>query len=203
MRNAVPRVALALAVALAAAGCTATVAGRAAPDPAALSTPPSPTAVPLPPREGEFTDAQGRFALVPPAGWVADTSGVQNTAVLFVDPQPFHATAGPFSANINVLVQERATDLQATVAGVRRELADVPGYGSTADESVVLADGTPAHLFGGTFRHPEIGFELRNLQLFTVHDGATVIITGTAPVEAWADYEAAIDTSLRTLTVAA
>ena len=196
------RAAIGLALVLALGGCSTGVAGTAAPDPAALASPTSDA--PQPDPSGDtFDDARGRFGIVPPPGWSVDGSGVRGTAVVFTEPEATALEAGPFRATINVFVTRAAGDLPATVAGAREELKALTGYRPTADEPVVLGDGTQAHLIGGTFAAPESGIPLRNLQLFTVHEDSTVFVTGTSLLERWDAYGPVFDTSLRTLTVAA
>jgi hypothetical protein len=176
------------------AGCTTTVSGIAAPDPAA-------SAAAAPAQAGGFSDARNRFRIAPPAGWTPDTSGGQNTAVVFRDPTPTRSGDLSFSANINVIVVPATADLDATIVGARQELSGLPGYASTDDEAAVLPDGTPAHLLGGTFTDPRSGAQLRNLQMFAVRGGSGVVATGTAPATSWASFAQPFDVALRTLTV--
>jgi hypothetical protein len=122
--------------------------------------------------------------------------------VIFLDPQLPTSITGQFSANINVLLVQAGADLPTTVVGARRELRGLAGYTSTADEPVTLGDGTPAHVLGGTFTEPTTGLALRNLQLFTVHGGATLVVTGTSLQEVWSLYEQTFQTSLRSLMAA-
>jgi hypothetical protein len=197
MRIATACIALLMA-GVAVTGCTVQVQGTPAASPAALATP---SPAPQPPGD-VFADAQGRFGLVSPTGWTVDTSGAQGTAVIFLDPQLSTSIAGQFSANINVLLVQSGADLSTTVLGARRELRGLTGYTSTADEPVTLGDGTPAHLLGGSFSEPSTGLALRNVQLFTVHGGATVVVTGTSLQDVWSLYEQTFQTSLRSLTVA-
>lgn len=210
MRKAPARIVLVLATGMVLGGCTVTVAGTATADRTGASRAPTarpapshnaaPTPVPDP--SGDlFDDPQGRFGLVPPPNWTVDTSGTRGTAVVFLDPQPTPSAAGPFTANINVLVLPRAADLSTTVVDTRQQLAGLADYGSTADEPFTLGDGTPAHVLGGTFTDPGSGFELRNLQLLTVAGDSTIVVTGTATAQSWAIYQTPLDTSLRTLTV--
>ncbi|WP_232660672.1 DUF1795 domain-containing protein [Pseudonocardia sp. TRM90224] len=181
-----------------ASGCSAAVTGSAAPDPVALTTPaPFPT-----PTGDEYADPDGRFRLVPPPGWVVDTSGQQETAVRFVDPEPTLTPAGPKAANVNVFVVAAGIDLTKTVLGTRRELGGVPGYKRLVDEPATLHDGTPAHVFGGTFTDRQSGVELRNVQVYAVRDGTTIVATGTAPSESWSSYEATFTTIVHSLSVA-
>lgn len=191
MRTILVRSALSLVAVVVLAGCAVTVAGRAGPDPAA-------GAIPVP-AGGRYSDAGHRFRITPPPGWAADTSGAQGTAVVFRDPAP--ARAGAFTANLNVLVVPAAAALDATVVGARQELRRLPGYTPVTDEAAVLADGAPAHLLGGTFTDRRAGPALRNLQLFTVHGGSTVVATGTAPAAGWDSFARVFDAALRTLTV--
>jgi hypothetical protein len=153
------------------------------------------------PADAVFTDAQGRFAIVPPPGWTVDTSGAQNTAVFFADPRPSESAEGRFRANINVIVVPARADLPGTVVRARRELTALTDYQPTADEPVTLPDGSRAHLLGGSFRDPQSGMALRNVQLLTVGDAETVVATGTALADTWAGYEPVFETSLRSLTV--
>jgi hypothetical protein len=190
--------ALVLVTGMALAACSTTVAGVAAPDRASGSS----SAAPASAASGKpFQDAQGRFGLTPPAGWVIDNSGEQGTAVLFLEPRSAGTEARGFSANINVLVVPSPADLPTAVAGARQELTSLDGYDSTTDESVVLRDGTPAHLLGGTFVDPGSGLALRNEQLFAVHNGSAIVATGTSLAESWGSYEPVLDTALRSLTV--
>ena len=187
------------AVTAAVSGCAVRVPGTPGPDPAVLAAPPASTSAPRP--AGFFTDAAGRFGLVPPAGWSVDTSGARGTAVVFLDPEPAETAAGAFSPNINVLVTSSNAGLPATVVGARTELAKLAGYRPTVDEPAVLADGTPAHRLGGDFDDPASGFALRNLQLFAAQGDAAFVVTGTCPLEVWSDCEPVFDRALRTLTV--
>lgn len=206
MRAVVSRLLLSLAtvVALALAGCSATVTGTPTADPAAQgpanvdSAAPSVDPVPAGDR---FSDAKGRFTIAPPKGWKADTSGAQRTAVVFLAPTPSRTGTGSFSANINVLVVSSNADLPSTVVGARNELRGLLGYSSTVDEDAALFGGTQAHLLGGTFTDKGSGLKLRNLQLFAVHDGSTTVVTGTAAAESWDTYASVFDMALRTLTV--
>ncbi len=198
MRAATIRCAVVLATGLGSAGCAVEVPGTASPDPAAVGYPAPGTRPP----GAVFSDALGRFDLVPPSGWTVDTSGAQDTAVIFADPRPAESASGRFRANINVLVVPARVDLRDTVAGARRELTGLPGYRPTADEPVTLPDGSRAQLLGGTFDDPRSGLALRNVQILTVDGDETVVVTGTAPADAWAGYESVFETSLRSLTVA-
>jgi hypothetical protein len=174
------------------AGCTVRVPGVAQAAPS--GSPPPPV--------GTFTDSEGRFALVPPPEWIVDTSGAEGTEVVFADPQPSGPPTGRLSANINVYVAPAVADLPATVAGAREELRGIADYVSVTDEPVTLADGTAAHMLGGTFTAPGTGLALRNVQLVAVHDGLALVATGTSLQEVWDRYEQTFRTSLRSLTVA-
>lgn len=198
MRIATYGAALILVAGMALAGCSVTVDGVAAPMRGATSSPPPAPA----PTGDKFTDAKGRFGLAPPAGWTVDTSGAKGTAVVFLAPATADSAAEPFKANVNVLVVPSPADLPTTIAGARQELQGLTGYASTTDEVVTLQDGTPAHILGGTFVDPASGLALHNVQLFTVHRGAAIVATGTSPADAWGTYQAALETSLRSLTVA-
>jgi len=186
-------------LALALAACGTTVTGTPAPLPAPSGVA-APSVDPVPAGD-RFSDAEGRFTIAPPKGWKADTSGAQNTAVVFVAPTPTRTAAGSFSANINVLVVPSNADLPATVVGARNELRGLTGYTSTVDEDAALFGGTQAHLLGGTFTDTKSGLELRNLQLFAVQGGSTTVVTGTAAAQGWDAYASVFDMALRTLTV--
>lgn len=149
---------------------------------------------------GTFDDPQGRFALVPPAGWVVDTSGASGTAALFLDPRPDPAPTGEFTANLNVLIVPTTTALPATVDAARQEVSSVRGYAGVEDAPVTLADGTQGHLLGGRFVDRS-GFALRNVQLFAVQGDRTIVVTGTALADSWDRYSAAFDSALHTVTV--
>jgi hypothetical protein len=192
--------ALVLVAGMALAACSTTIAGVAAPERASGSSSAAPANAP----SGKpFDDAQGRFGLTPPPGWTADNSGEQGTAVVFLEPRSPGTEARGFSANINVLVVPSPADLPTAVAGARQELTSLDGYAATTDEAVVLRDGTPAHLLGGTFVDRGSGLSLRNEQLFAVHSGSAIVATGTSLSEAWESYEPVLDTALRSLKVGA
>jgi hypothetical protein len=189
----------ALAVAVGATGCTVAIPGSPAADPAAVARP---AASPRPPGD-VFRDAKGRFDLVPPPGWTVDTSGAQRTAVIFADPRPSESPSGRFRANINVIVVPAGSDLPHIVTAARQEVRVLANYRPTADEPVTLPDGSPAHLLGGTFRDPDTGLALRNVQLLALHGGTeTVVATSTALADTWDSYGVVFETSLRSLTVA-
>jgi hypothetical protein len=207
-----------LAAALALTGCSSQVEGTAAPAPggagAAPTAEPAPTgaadptsAAPTPGGPGQarpgdaFDDAEGRFDLLPPDGWEVDTSGQQGTAAVFLDPEPVTTSAGQFRVNVNIIVGAFTGDLDDLLAETRSQLPTFTAYTSTADEEVRLADGTQAHLLGGTFTDDASGFDLQNLQLFTVEGGNVYAVTGTAPAEVWAEYEDELDTTLRSLVL--
>jgi hypothetical protein len=192
-------IAAALAVAVSVAGCTVAIPGAPAADPAAVARPaPSPR-----PPGAAFQDGKGRFDIVPPPGWTVDATGSQDTAVIFADPRPSESSGGRFRANINVIVVPAVADLPGIVRGARQEVRALGDYRPTADEPVTLPDGTPAHLLGGTFRNPDTGLALRNVQLLAVSAGAeTVVVTGTALADEWDGYGPVFETSLRSLTVA-
>jgi hypothetical protein len=191
MRSAMIGAALVLVAGLATAGCAVEVAGTPSPAPAAAR-----------PDDAAFSDAAGRFALVPPPGWSVDTSGTQDTAVIFADPRPVGPAGRQFRTNINVIVVPAAADLPTTVASARQELTGLPHYRPTADEGVTLLDGTRAQLLGGTFDDPGSGLALRNVQMLSVHGGDTVVVTGTTLADEWAGHGRVLESSLRSLTVA-
>lgn len=188
-----------IAVTAVVGGCAVQVPGTPGPDPSVLAAPPTSTSAPRP--AGFFTDAAGRFGLVPPAGWSVDTSGTRGTAVVFLDPEPAETAAGDFSPNINVLVTSSNAGLPATIVGARTELTALAGYRPTVDEPAVLADGTPAHRLGGDFDDPASGFALRNVQVIAVQGDSAFVVTGTCPVEVWSDCQPVFDRALRTLRV--
>ncbi len=197
MRFVVVTAALVVLVSGALSGCTVSVAGNPVADAGALVPAPVATQDPL---SGSFGDQAGRFGLVPPSGWVVDTSGASGTAALFLDPKPTASAAGEFTANINVLVLPTAAELPATVTDARQEVAAVRSYRPVQDEPFTLPDGSAGHLLGGRFDDPA-GFALRNVQLFTVHYGRTIVVTGTALAEAWDAYAPVFDSALHTVTV--
>jgi hypothetical protein len=201
MRVIAVRLAVCLAVVATVTGCTATVTGTASPipvtaGPASAGSAPSAAA---PPSGTPYSDAGNRFRIAPPPGWTVDTSGTRGTAVVFRDPVPTPAGDRTFNANINVIVGPAAGELDAAIDGARRELRTLTGYTPTADEAVVLPDGTAGHLLGGTFT--DQGAELRNLQMFTVRGRSSVVATGTAPAANWASFGGVFDAALRTLIV--
>jgi Probable lipoprotein LpqN len=193
-------IAAALAVAVGVAGCTVAIPGTPSADPSAVVARPAPP--PRPPGE-VFRDAEGRFDLVPPPGWTVDTTGAQNTVVIFADPRPSQSPSGRFRANINVILVPARGDLARIVTGARQEVRALGGYRTTQDEPVTLPDGSPAHLLGGTYSDPSSGLALRNVQVMAIRGGTeTVVVTGTALADTWTGYGSVFETSLRSLTVA-
>jgi hypothetical protein len=207
MRIAAACIAL-VAAAVALTGCTVQVAGHAAADPAAAAaaptTPPAPTtpqAQALGP-DGRFTDSQGRFAITPPPGWTVDASGQQGTAVVFFDLQAAGGTTNRMASSINVFTGPSELDLDGTIADLRQQLQSFGGgYTYAVDQAVTLADGTPAHMVGGSFTDPSKGFPVRNLQVVSVQNGVAVVATGTALQDVWPSVEQAVQASLLTLSV--
>jgi hypothetical protein len=199
MRFKVVTTAFVLLVGAVLGGCAAKVPGNPVAEP---NVPPAapvtgPGAVP-----GGFVDPTGRFGLVPPAGWVVDTSGASGTAAVFLDPTPTPSDAGDFTANINVLVVPGSGALPDVVADAQREMSSLASYRSLEDEPFPLADGHPGYLVGGRFDDPA-GYPLRNIQLFSVQDDRTVVVTGTALAPAWEQYRPVFEAVLRTVSVGA
>jgi hypothetical protein len=187
-------------------GCSNEVSGATTPSPTAAaptSVAPTTTSSPPPtlPVAEPFVDPAGRFRLVPPLGWNADTSGAQGTALILVDPVPSVTASGRLNATVTVLAVESPADLPTTMAGARQDLRQLPEYQPATDEPVTLSDGTAAHMLGGTFRDPVSGLPLRNIQLFTVHNGVTIVVTGLALPELWGGFEPVFQSCLRSLTV--
>jgi hypothetical protein len=209
------RGAVLLAAAMVLTGCANQTGGTAAPAAAPAPNPPASAAAPSPAAPatpsapvGEaatgdaFDDAKGRFDVLPPSGWTVDTSGAQGTAAVFLDPEPVDTPKGAFQPNVNVIVAPSpGGQLADLLDGTRTELASLNEYRSTTDEEITLADGTAAHLFGGTFSDPASGLDLQNLQLFAVDDTSVYVVTGTAPTSAWSEYESELATSVRSMTL--
>jgi hypothetical protein len=182
------------------AGCTVDVPGSARADPAASAPTPTPSPIPTAPTIAPgFVDPQGRFAITPPSGWRADTSGKSGTEVIFFSPKADTADAGEFTPNINIVVGPGGGDLDQTIEANRKSLQTLPDYASTEDLSVTLVDGTPAHILGGTFT--QSGFEVRNVQLFASSGGTDVVVTGTALAETWDNWEGLFGQTFETFTV--
>lgn len=169
----------------------------AAPGPAATTAAAAPS-----PASGllgsPYADTMGRFRVTPPAGWKPGTSTDPRVAVFFADPAP----TGNFRSNVNVYVVDSGLSLDATVVGARSELSGLTAYTATTDEPITLADGTAAHLLGGTFRDLRLGLTLRNLQLFTVHDRKAFAVTATATAGDWPEQEQRMRAALVSLTFA-
>jgi hypothetical protein len=108
---------------------------------------------------------------------------------------------GPFRANINIVAGPAVGGVEDLLDTSRSDLATLTDYQATLDEPITLSDGTPAHLFGGTFTDDASGFELQNLQILAVQNNQLVVVTGTSPTEVWTNYEDLFDRTLRTLTL--
>ena len=196
MRFGVVTAAFALLTGAVLSGCASEVPGNPVAEPGVVA---GPAATPAP-APGGFVDPQGRFGLVPPDGWVVDTSGASGTAALFLDPKPTPSDAGNFTPNINVLIVPTAGPLPTVVDGAQREMSSLASYRALEDESFPLADGHPAQLLGGRFDDPA-GYPLRNIQLFVVQDDRTVVVTGTALASTWEEFGPVFDAALRTVSV--
>ena len=147
-----------------------------------------------------WDDPQGRFSLRPPDGWSIDTSD-DSLVVVFLAGETLSTPQGPFRANINIVAGPAVGGVEDLLDTSRTDLATLTDYQATLDEPITLSDGTPAHLFGGTFTDDATGFELQNLQVLAVANGQLVVVTGTSPTGAWSTYEAVLDRTLRTLTL--
>jgi probable lipoprotein LpqN len=182
------------------AGCSLDVSGSARADPAASAPTPTPSPSPPPPTVAPgFVDPQGRFGITAPSGWQADTSGKSGTEVIFSSPKADTTDAGELPANINVVVVPGGADLEQTIEASRKSLKTLPNYEEITDTPVVLDDGTPAHLLGGTFTRS--GLALQNLQLFTSAGGTDMVVTGTALEKTWDKWEGLFDQTFQTFTV--
>lgn len=198
MRSLKPVIAGLLA-AVALTGCTATVPGTpaAAPGPAPTTVAAVPS--PAPGLLGTaYADPQGRFRITPPKGWRIGSSGTAGVAVLFSAP----TRTGSFSSGLSVYVVDSALPLDALVVGARSELRGLTAYASTTDEAVILTDGTPAHLLGGTYRDLAGDLDLRNVQLFTVHAGRAIAVTATSLAAEWVEHEPGLRAALVSITFA-
>lgn len=182
----------------------AACSGPATPPPT-TGSPPAPPAVPTPstPRPAEYVDTEYGYRLVPPPGWRATPPSPQQPAAvtaLFVRPAPDSSAGVPFQVNMNVVVSPTAAGLDENATGAKQQLPGVlPDYRAVLDERTELSGGRPAHLLGATYTQQ--GMRLRNLQLITVADGRSYVVTATTPEAGWQRYADEIRDSLLSLSV--
>lgn len=163
---------------------------------ASCATDPGPSGSEHAPALGQrYVDSQVGFSIVPPADWQTQPNPAANPVVTFLrtptDPE------GP----VTIIVAVAGTDegLDENLAAARVQLPQVlSNYQSLTDENTQLADGTPAHLLGGSYT--QRGTELRNLQLVAVIDGTSYVATATAPSASFDDYRDVVHSSLLTLS---
>ncbi len=107
---------------------------------------------------GTFVDGSGRFTLLPPPGWTADSSEKLGDALYFDSPIPSRTASGaPFNPFVSVRAYTATKDLAGIVADVRAEDGKAPQYHAVRDESVALHNGMRAYLLEHTFTDPELG----------------------------------------------
>ena len=179
------------------------------PGPAPAVTPvaaAAPTAPPAAKAGRTYTDPDGRFTIDVPPGWGVEPGAPGSTdpevpVVILSDPTPGLSASGGNSmpATIQVFIEPTARDLKAEIEYTKdRSRKENPGVAITVDEPIALADGTPAHMAGGTF---PIDADLsgRLLSLLVVHDGLSIAVTGSAFPDAWPVHGPKIDSALRSL----
>ncbi len=186
----------ALAMTLAATGCSRATQGQAgastgpaAPDPAESAKLLSPT---------RFDGGAAGFAIQPPVGWAVDSPRQLGTDVRFVNPRPDQANGAAFPANITVATPGGSGTVDDLVAALTRQLPkQFPDLQFTSHEPVTTASGLQARLLGSTFSQG--GQRLRDLRLVAVGPGVGYVATGTALESNFGAHEPAIRASLLSL----
>ncbi len=178
--------------------------GRQEGPPVAAAT----TAPPVPRTARTYADPDGRFTLEVPLGWgaeprAADVTDPTEPVVSFRDPTPARTASGDISLTAFIVVNVELTprDLTAEIEFTKSESRrSTPEATITVDEPITLADGTRAHLLGGTGPlTPEVTG--RYLQVVVVRDGTAISVTGLALPDAWPVSAPKLDAALRSLKV--
>lgn len=144
-----------------------------------------------------FVDADGRFTLQPPPGWVADSSGRAMPGLAFLDRR----TQG--GAVIGVEAVTATGDLNSTADTHKALAAKEDGYQPGTDDPITLNDGTPARLISYTVRDVEGGGRLRYQVVVAVRGPTAMILIGVTSLERWDADGPPITAALKSLTVAA
>lgn len=197
---------------------TPTPTGTATPIPTPTSEPPTPTSTPgqVPPAPASppessgppspalldrpFFDITAGFEVRPPHGWLADTSGLLETKVIFSGETPDLHGERPFAANIVVQVgPAHGFTLEQIVEESKKQSSLLlTDFDLLGDESVIV-NGRKARLLDFRFVHGV--FPLRSRQLIIVYQDQAYAITAGSLESAWREHEAALDASLRTFRV--
>jgi serine/threonine-protein kinase len=199
-------VAVLVVAALAATG--AVVLSRSGPPPPSTPVAAATTAPAGPKAARRYTDPDGRFTIAVPAGWGVEprAPGITDPEVPVVglsDPTPGVSPSGSnaMPANVQVYIEPTTRDLKAEIEYTKDQTRkNTPGVTITTDEPIALADGTPAHLAGGTFP-VSADVSGRFLSLLVVHDGLSIAVSGYAFPDTWPIQGPKIDAALRSLDV--
>ena len=158
-----------------------------------------------------YSDPSGLYAIVLPEGWAQDYGYPRSTDIVDTD-----------SPQRDVAFAERSVleDQDADPRYAPRITVDVDAWGGTlaeavdrersliltsivgddtrltVDEPVVLPDGTPAHLLGGTLG--ATGIELR--YLYVVNGASMITVEATGYGAEWARYRDLYDAAQRSVT---
>jgi hypothetical protein len=176
------------------------VADLVAPVPAAAA----PVAAAAPsrtPAPGTYTDTEDRFALVPPSGWVADTSGTTSPGLVFNRPVSQGAVPGRYDANVYVAAYVPGGDLDAEVAIDAGQIHAVKGYVPIGEAPYTLADGTPAHSFEYSMSDDAGTGTLHVVEILAVRDGLLINVAGTSLEEEWATVGPSLTAAVRSVTL--
>jgi len=131
----------------------------------------------------------GRFAgftIHPPQGWVQDkASGAVH--VIFHNPQADREGAVSNRANMNVATQiANAVTLDQFMTSSKRNMqSSLTNYNEVQDKPITL-NNAPARLVEATYLDNNV--KLHVLQIVTISQNNTYIVTGTALDSAWNKY---------------
>ena len=143
---------------------------------------------PAPAARVSYTDAQGRFSMMPPQGWQTDTSGQKGTLVIFVNPVADHDGSSAFQSNINVVsgslggkTLDEYVDAQKAALG-----ANFKNLSLLNDTSTVI-NGAPARMIEISFATN--GMTLHDLQASIADNGTLYVVTASTLDASWDAYQ--------------
>lgn len=138
------------------------------------------------------------YRINPPSDWTVRPAQPGNgISVIFAAPVLDPAAKMPFVDTLNVVVVPTDEALDVLLAQTKAKYPTVlAAYAVVTDQPIVMPDGQPAHLLGGTFELDGYGAQ-QNSQLLVVREGKSYTATFTAAKASFDGLRDLFERSLR------